>query len=191
MSETGSETPAADEEGEEGEQQDADSGVPEAYEFDVPEGFTLADEVREQASAAFKEAEFNQSQAKAVTDLYIGLQQSQVEAQATALRTSQNSWKKAVREDPVIGGDNLPTSQAHAAAAVKGFDSGKAFMQLLKTLGDVHLHPTAFAFLREVGMGLGEDSSLTTHDREGDRVDDTEQRGRTFYEGSMGATDRP
>lgn len=154
----------------------------------MPEGFSLADDVRVQASTIFKEAKFTQAQAKVVTDLYIGLQQGQVETQAATVQAFDSSMRKQVVEDPEIGGDKLAQSVAFTKAAIQKLDGGP-MIEFMKTLG-IQNHYEIFKFIRRVGVLVSEDNGRDNVRGESSpgSEDDLMTKTRSFYEDTMGAS---
>jgi hypothetical protein len=80
------------------------TGAPEAYTpFNVPEGYTLDEEVGKEASGIFKEMNLSQTQAQKLVDFYVGKTNEAVNAPYEAWRETQKEWVKQVKADPVIG----------------------------------------------------------------------------------------
>lgn len=79
-------------------------GAPEAYTaFNVPEGYTLDEDVSKEASGIFKELNLDQGQAQKLVDFYVGKTNEAVNAPYEVWRQTQQEWIKQVKNDPTIG----------------------------------------------------------------------------------------
>ena len=80
------------------------TGAPEAYApFNVPEGYTLDEDVSKEAGTLFKSMNLDQSAAQKLVDFYVGKTNEAVNAPYEAWRQTQQEWVKQVKADPVIG----------------------------------------------------------------------------------------
>jgi hypothetical protein len=110
---------------------DKPEGVPEKYEFTVPEGMVLDEAKAAEFTEIAKELKLSQESADKIVGLYAKSEQARVEAH----KATVDGWKAEVKADKEIGGDKLAQTIATANKAV---DLGP---------------PELKAFLKESGLG--------------------------------------
>lgn len=97
---------AADSAGTPGEQP-KEPGEPETYEFKMPEGFTLEQEVQGKFVDILKEAKIPGSHGQKLLDLAVEHVQRLQEAGVSEWRQQQKEWVESLKSDPEFGGPNL------------------------------------------------------------------------------------
>ena len=120
--------------------------VPDAYEFNLPEGLTISDEQKEAFSAVAKEAKMTQEQANSLLKMHADIVMEQ-QRQAEEIK---NQWMNECAKQ----GLNTP---AAAKIAVDTFGGGDAMNALIES-GAVY-HPAVQAFLQRIGHLLKEDNA--------------------------------
>lgn len=137
----------------EGEQQGGDKPaepqVPGAYDFKMPEGFTLDEARAVEFSEVAKGLKLNQEQAQQLVDLHIKSQTAQVEAHAAQVQ----AWGGAVASDPELG---KPENQAVAKKVIEQFGTPELKQYLQSTgLGN---HPELVGMVYRIGKAISEDT---------------------------------
>lgn len=141
--------PAADEE------KNPDVGAPEAYEdFNMPEGFTLDDEVKEELGTMFKGMNISQAGAQKLIDVYLKRITAQKEAELSELNSRRMQWRSEVRQKPTYESDKA-FAQKGIRAVVNTPEEKELFTN--SWLSD---HPVLFGMFVKIGRLLGEDSPL-------------------------------
>jgi hypothetical protein len=105
--------------------------------FKLPEGLTLDEAKMGEFSKIASEAKMPQEVAQKLVDLYTSELKQLTEAPMRAWTELQTKWQDEVRNDPVIGGQNLEKNLAATKAglnALLGEDS-KAFFDALNITG--------------------------------------------------------
>lgn len=149
----------------ESEGEESSEGAPESYEeFALPEGFTLEGERLEQATEFFKENNWTQEQAQQGVDMFMKMQQQQIESQMQAFNDTQAEWVQTINEDPEIGGANKDASVAAAQKALATFGTP----ELNKMLGlptednptgtGLGNNPELVRLMARIGAAISEDS---------------------------------
>lgn len=83
---------------------EADTKVPEKYDFKLPEGFTLDEGTTKTASELFKGMGLNQENAQKLVDFYVGQQKAAVEAGRDAFAKTTAEWLKTSQDHPDLRG---------------------------------------------------------------------------------------
>lgn len=114
------------------------TGAPDKYgEFKAPEGFVLDKKQMEDAAPIFKELNLSQDGAQKLVDFHAKVLAEAKESSATLWKETQDTWKKEVAADPVIGG-KLDQVKATVAKAIDGLGDPKlalAFRQAMDYTG--------------------------------------------------------
>lgn len=100
-----------------------------------------------------------------------------VSSQAEANDVEINSWEKQVREDSVLGGDNLNTTVNNSKLVLDKFGS-EEFVGILRSTGYGN-HPDVVRFLSAVGASMRDDKLIT-----GKEPGQTKSTEDIFYGGS-------
>lgn len=98
-------------------------GVPESYDFTMPEGFTLDETTASAASEVFKKHGFSQEVASELTQVVAEQRQREAEQAAEAAEAAfakqLDDWKTELKNDPDFGGDNFDENSGKVAAFVE------------------------------------------------------------------------
>ena len=133
-------------------------GAPESYEFQAIEGSDLdVDSVPVQAfSEVAKELNLTQEQAQSVLDKVAPALKQQNEEQINQLR---EEWVSSVKSDSEIGGDKLSENLGKAVRVLDAYGTPELKSLLGETgLGD---NPEVIRFLVRAHQDIGEDRFLT------------------------------
>jgi hypothetical protein len=132
--------------------------VPETYEFKMPEGITLDDDVAGELSGIAKDAKLTQEQAQKIADLGAKMSQKWQSNQVQALAKLDQEWSASTIADPEIGGEKLEQSKATARKALAELGT-PALAELLEKsrLGN---HPEVVRLLSKVGAMVSPDSKV-------------------------------
>jgi hypothetical protein len=134
--------------------------APETYEFKLPEGITLDQEVIGELSGISKEIGLTQEQADKFAGLGVKLTQKFEAQQAAALETLSQEWLAQSAADTTVGGDKLPMSQSLAKEAIVALKEPELAELLEKSrLGN---HPAVLRFMSKVGKMVSQDNKLVT-----------------------------
>lgn len=103
------------------------TGAPEAYsDFNLPDGFALDGERKEDALALFRELNLSQPGAQRLVDKFVGLvsadEQARQAAVAQAVEQQRNDWAQQAKTEL---GDKYDGELAHAKTAVQALNSPK------------------------------------------------------------------
>ncbi len=143
---------------ESGEAESAELKAPENYEFKVPEGMSLNNEVLEKFIPIFKEADLSQEVAQKLVDVYAPIQQQLAEAsRQAAIKDYENMSEDWKRQTIKEHGADYKKAMAPAAKLIEKTGFGNEIRELLQEtrLGN---HPTMVKFLVWLGKGMSEDS---------------------------------
>lgn len=138
-------------------EENPDVGAPEEYsDFELPEGFTLDDSVKEEMTGLFKGMNISQSGAQKLIDAYTRRVVAQKESELTELAGKRKQWRQEVRQ--------RPTYEAERALAQKGIREVVNTPEEKALFTDSWLsdHPVLFGMFVKIGRLLGEDAPPTT-----------------------------
>lgn len=142
----------------EGQPEAAKLKAPENYEFKVPEGFTLDNEVVEAFAPLFKEADLSQEQAQKLVDAYAPIQAKRDEAaRQAAIRDYENMSNEWKKESINLFGADYQKKMAPAAKLIEKTGFGNEIRGLLEETR-IGNHPTMVKFLVWLGSAVSEDS---------------------------------
>lgn len=133
----------------------AEPQVPEAYEFQMPEGVELDKAAADEFSAIAKELKLDQATAQKVADVGAKMAQRQIEAHARQVE----AWVEQVKTDKEIGGDKLNENLAVARKAIDAFGSPE-LKELLNGSG-LGNHPAVIKAFYKAGKAISEDRFVT------------------------------
>lgn len=136
-------------------EENPDIGAPETYEdFNLPEGFTLDDEVKGEIGELFKGMNISQAGAQKLVDVYLKRAIAQKEADLNELNEKRKSWRNEVRKSP--------TYETDKGYAVKGIRAVVNTPEEKALFTDSWLsdHPVLFGMFVKIGRLLGEDAPL-------------------------------
>jgi hypothetical protein len=153
---------------------DGDTGdeVPESYEFEVPEGMELDQELVDAVTPIFKDLKLSQEKASALTKAYAERLQAQQQQQVEAFEKQLETWATELKNDKDVGGDAFEGNVKIARKTIDAFGSPELH-EFLTTTGAGN-HPALFKFALEIGKRLQAD-----HPGSGNRAD---QPAKADYE---------
>lgn len=129
--------------------------VPEAYEFQMPEGITLDQAAQDEFSAVAKELKLDQATAQRVADVGIKMAQRQQEI----FETTKAMWAEQARADKDIGGDKFDQNLAAAVKTLNAFGS-QELKDVLNASG-LGNHPAVIKFLVNANKAISEDGFVS------------------------------
>jgi len=121
------------------------------YDFTMPEGFTLDEELGGQFKEFAKAKNLTKEEAQGLLDLSLKAQ----EKQAEAYRTTQAEWVNQSKADKEFGGGQFDQNLAVANKALDAFGTPE-LKTLLRTTGFGN-HPEVIRAFVNVGKAVGED----------------------------------
>lgn len=135
-------------------QQEAEPVVPETYEFQLPEGFELNQEVSTEFQAFAKDLKLPQDKAQQAVDFAVKLQQQTLQAQVDAHVKQVADWRAEVEADKEIGGKALPENLSYAA---KVLDEYAPDLRAVLDQTGMGNHPVLVKALIRIGKAISED----------------------------------
>lgn len=133
---------------------EAAPAAPEKYDFAMPEGFDLNQEVAGEFEAYARELNLPQDKAQAVVDMGIKLMQSQQAQQAELVQKTQEQWRNEVVNDKEIGGQALAENLSYAAKVLDTFAPDLRSVLDETGLGN---HPAFVKAFIRIGKAISED----------------------------------
>lgn len=152
---TGAEGEGGNAGGNEGEGNDA---VPETYEFTMPEGMEMDQELADAAGPIFKELGLTQEQANKLTEMYAGRLQAQQKAATDAFNNQLEGWANELKADKDFGGEKFNENSDIAFKAMEKF-AGDDFDELkgiMDSTGIGNFPPLVRMFYR-IGLAIKDD----------------------------------
>lgn len=156
--------PAAAEPAAQGEQQqqqgdakpegDKAQGAPENYEFKMPDGYQLNDELAGEFGKWAKELNLPQDKAQAAADIGVKLVEQAFARQQEAHAEQVADWRKQVETDKEIGGPALAENLSFAARAIDTF--GPELREVFDQTG-MGNHPALVKAFIRIGKAISED----------------------------------
>lgn len=156
--------------------------VPEKYELKpikVGEGDDAAEveidaALLETATPVLKEAGVTQEQAEKLAPLALEIEKRVMARNEEAFAGVKADWAKATKDDPEIGGKNLPATMANVARALDHFgepsvkdkdgNETNEFRRMLNETG-IGNHPALVRMFAKIGAAAGEDGALARGDK--------------------------
>lgn len=140
----------------------AETGVPDAYEFKVPEGVEgveIDQALAEQFTPVFKDLGLTQEQADKLVKVYAERVAADAKGQTDALvtewQTKVKGWEDTARKDPEYGGDQFDANLTVAQQALARYSSPELNRLLVETgLGS---HPDLLRAFVRIGKATAED----------------------------------
>ncbi len=129
------------------------AGAPENYDdFTMPEGFTLDESGKAEASELFRKLNLSQKGAQTLVDAWIEKATAMKEAELNQLAEQRKTWRSEIR--------NSPTFAADRALAQKGINAVVKTEAERALFQDTWLcdHPAVFSLFARIGSLVGEDS---------------------------------
>ena len=137
-----------------GEAKTEAAAAPEKYDFAMPEGFELNQEVAGEFEAYARELNLPQDKAQAVVDMGVRLMQSQQAQQAALVQQTQEQWRNEVVNDKEIGGQALAENLSYAAKVLDTFAPDLRGVLDETGLGN---HPAFVKAFVKIGKAISED----------------------------------
>ena len=137
-----------------GEAKTEAAAAPEKYDFAMPEGFELNQEVAGEFEAYARELNLPQDKAQAVVDMGVRLMQSQQAQQAALVQQTQEQWRNEVVNDKEIGGQALAENLSYAAKVLDTFAPDLRGVLNETGLGN---HPAFVKAFVKIGKAISED----------------------------------
>lgn len=155
----GAEAKGDGEEGEEGKP--AAAAVPEAYELQAPEGFTIAPESVELVTPVFKELGLSNEQANKLMPVAAKFAQQIQQQMLDAHTATTADWGKQALADPELGGGSTETFNQNLGIAAKALDD-LATPEFRKFLDDTGLgnHPDMIRFALRAGKAISDEARI-------------------------------
>lgn len=146
---------------------ESEDGVPENYEFQVPEGLELDKELSDKFTDVAKELGLNNEQANKVVGLYAEKVMDMQKAQTEAWNKQVSDWASELKSDPDFGGAKFEENAEIARMAINKFGGD----ELKQALNDTGLgnHPAFVKWAYKIGMAMSEDSFSTEEQNQGEK----------------------
>ena len=130
------------------------AAAPEKYDFVMPDGFELNQEVAGEFEAYARELNLPQDKAQAVVDMGVKLMQSAQSKQAEMYQQTQEQWRNEVVNDKEIGGQALAENLSYAAKVLDTFAPDLRGVLDETGLGN---HPAFVKAFVKIGKAISED----------------------------------
>lgn len=122
--------------------------VPESYEFNIGEGLTITDELKERFTTIAKGAKLSQEQADALIKMHSDIMLDQIKQTEERV----NGWVKECEKQGYLSQENL----GYAKSAINYFGGSDAMNALVET-GAIN-HPAVFKMVMTIGQLIAEDA---------------------------------
>lgn len=133
-----------------GEKYDPEQAYSE-FKYELPEGYTLTEEQQKQYIEMAKEKGVKPDQLQTFVNEHIQAEQGKIEQ----YRGIVKEWEGEIMADPVIGGDNFPTTRKNVNAACS-IEGGKEFREILSSTGLIS-NPAVVRYLNKLGTMVNSD----------------------------------
>lgn len=137
-----------------GEAKTEPAAAPEKYDFAMPDGFELNQEVAGEFEAYARELNLPQDKAQAVVDMGVKLLQAHQASQAALVQQTQEQWRNEVVNDKEIGGQALAENLSYAAKVLDTFAPDLRGVLDETGLGN---HPAFVKAFVKIGKAISED----------------------------------
>lgn len=129
-------------------------GAPENYEFELPEGYELNQEVTEEFTAYARELNLPQDKAQAAVSMGVKLLENAQAKQAEAYAQQVSAWRNEVTNDKEIGGPALAENLSYAAKVLDTYAPDLRAVLDETGLGN---HPAFVKAFVKIGKAISED----------------------------------
>lgn len=137
------------------------------YKLELAENSRMDNSMLEAVTAYAKENNLSKDMAAGLLSKQEELLSSWVESKTEEMMAVRDSWSDAVRNDKVLGGDNLDKTIESARRVVDRFASEEFVGMLIETgYGD---HPEVVRFLTKIGSLMENDTLITGKDFGGEK----------------------
>ena len=128
----------------------------ESYDFKLPEGVQLDQQLLDKVTPIFKDAGLNQEQAQSLVDAYSEQVESQLQSQHDSFNQLISDWQQQSKTDKDFGGDKFNENVGIAKSALEKFGTPELSQALNESgLGN---HPEVIRMLVKVGRMTQEDN---------------------------------
>ncbi len=135
-------------------------GIPEKYEFQLPEGMEPDTKLIEEFTPIARELKLGQEGAQKLADLYAKKVAGQIQAQTEHALEYMNTDAKTAEADPEYGGDKLKVSLAAAESFLKIVDQEGKFTRHLNEKQFISRNdPELIRILVKAGQMISEDQT--------------------------------
>lgn len=150
----------AEDKPDEGGKDKQQTGAPEKYAFQAPDGVEMDGEALKDFEPVARELNLTNGQAQKLVDAWPKILAGVQQRQAEAWQKQTEEWAADVKADKEIGGDKLTANISAAQRAIDQFGTDELKEYLNGTgLGN---HPELVKFCVKVGKSLSEDSMVTS-----------------------------
>lgn len=114
----------------------SDEGPPQGdYQLNIPEGYEVTPEIKGKVDGLFRDAGLSNEKAQKFVDFYEEQTKEAAAAPYKIWSDTQAAWAKEVKEDPKIGGSNLPRTLGTIAKYIDSMPNAKEFREALTYTG--------------------------------------------------------
>lgn len=135
---------------------------PERYEFKVPDGVQLDEDLTSTMTEIWRNANLPLEVVQAQVDQFVAYQQRQAEAFAEAIEQRSNQQKidllELTKKDPELGGDNLKATAITVQRVVSMFGNDTV-REIMDRWPEAN-HPEILRMFRKLGEHFNEDSHI-------------------------------
>ena len=153
---------SSDDDGSSDDESDDQSGVPDEYTFDLPEGMEIDQALADKFTPIAKELGLNDEQANKIAALQGEWLQEAATKQKDAWENTIKEWGESLKTDTDIGGANYNDNIEIAKTAIAQF-GGEELADALRDTG-MGNHPAIVKFALKVGKAIQEDGFVTGKD---------------------------
>lgn len=133
--------------------------VPDAYEFAVPEGHELTDDIKAELTATAKERGMTQEAAQQMLNDRAAWADKFKAVQTDAMTKARTEWESASKQDKEFGGDKLAENLGVARKALDQFATPE--LRSLLNQSGLGNHPEVIRLLVRAGKAISEDRIVT------------------------------
>lgn len=132
-------------------------GPPEKYEFTMPEGMELDEQLAAAVDPVLRDLNLTNEQANKLASTFAEYRASESQRQSDAYAQQVEDWGKSARDDKEFGGAAFEKNVADAQKAIGQFGTPELKTLLADGLGN---HPELIRFCVRVGKAIGEDGGV-------------------------------
>lgn len=130
-------------------------GVPEKYEFVMPEGFTLDEKALGDFTPVLKELDLDNPKAQKLVDAFAQFKKAEVLNHQATMTAMEATWRESIEKDPSIGGAALLENLGAARALISKYDTNNELADFLET-SRAGNNPAVVRFLVKLGKADAE-----------------------------------
>lgn len=128
-------------------------GVPEKYEYKLPEGYQLNEEVKGQFDSLAKEYGLSNDKAQKLIDLHTNLLKQSQDTLMEHMTAQQQQWLSTTKSDKEIGGAKLKDVSSICTQVIEKLGSPELKAALNET--GIGNHPELIRFVYRIGQQMG------------------------------------